>query len=81
MRLLILCRRCGLRHCRYPRQRNTTVMVKAPRGFFDGVVWRQFNEVHADLWRYFEETRERLIREVISADTADEMVKEPIGLV
>ena len=82
VRLFIaLCRRYGLRPYRYPRQ-HTTVMVKAPRRFFDAVVWQQFNEVHADLWRYFEETTERLIRETISTDSTDaEMVKEPIRLV
>src|SRR5208337_78446 len=73
IRLFIaLCRRYGLRPYRYRRQRNTTVMVKAPRRFFDAVVWQQFNEAHADLWRYFEETTERLIRETIS--THAEMV-------
>ncbi len=82
VRLFIaLCRRHGFKPYRYPRQRNTTVMVKAPRVFFDAVVWRQFNEVHADLWQYLEQTTERLIRETISADSADaETVKEPIGL-
>jgi hypothetical protein len=82
VRLFIaLCRRYGLKPYRYPRQRHTTVMVKALRQFFDAVVWRQFNEVHADLWHYLELTTERIIREPISADTADaETVKEPIGL-
>ncbi|MGO8740603.1 hypothetical protein [Rhodoblastus sp.] len=82
VRLFIaLCRRYGLKPYRYPRQRNTTVMVKAPRRFFDAVVWRQFNDVHADLWAYFEQTTERLIRDTISADVADaETVKAPIGL-
>lgn len=82
VRLFIaMCRRYGLKPYRYPRQRNTTVMVKAPRRFFDAVVWRQFNDVHADLWLYLEQTTERLIRETISADVADaEAVKEPIGL-
>lgn len=82
VRLFIaLCRRYGLRPYRYTRQRHTTVMVKAPRRFFDAVVWRQFSDVHTDLWLYFEQTTERLIRETISADTADaETVKEPIGL-
>jgi hypothetical protein len=82
VRLFIaLCRRHGLKPYRYSRQRRTTVMVKAPRRFFDAVVWRQFNEVHADLWQYLEQTTERLIRETISADTADaEMVKEPLSL-
>jgi hypothetical protein len=47
VRLFIaLCRRYGLKPYRYPRQRKTTVMVKAPRRFFDAVVWRQFSEVH-----------------------------------
>lgn len=83
VRLFIaLCRRYGLKPYRYPRQRNTTVMVKAPRRFFDAVVWRQFNEVHADLWLYLEQTTDRLIRETISADTADaETVKEAAVLV
>ena len=38
-------------------------MVGASRGFFDEVVWRQFSEMHADLWMHFEETTDRLIRE------------------
>lgn len=82
VRLFIaLCRRYGLKPYRYSRQRHTTVMVKAPRRFFDAVVWRQFSDVHTDLWLYFEQTTERLIRETISADTADaETVKVPIGL-
>ena len=56
-------------------------MVKAPRRSLEAVVWREFNEVHADLWQYLEQTTERLIKETISADPADaEMVKEPVGL-
>ncbi len=34
-----LCRRYGVRPFRYPRQRRTTIMVRAPRRFFDTVVW------------------------------------------
>jgi hypothetical protein len=72
VRLFIaLCRRYGVRPFRYPRQRSTTIMVRAPRRFFDTVVWRQFSELHTDLWLYFEQTTERLIREAIHADTAD----------
>ena len=41
-------------------------------------MWRQFNEVHADLWQYLEQTTERLIKETISADRRT--VKEPVGL-
>ena len=75
-----LCRRYGFRPFRYARQRSTTIMVKAPRRFFDAVVWRQFSDVHTDLWVCFEQTTERLIREAIHADTADaETAPEPIG--
>jgi hypothetical protein len=82
VRLFIaLCRRYGVRPFRYPRQRTTTIMVRAPRRFFDTVVWRQFSELHTDLWLYFEQTTERLIREAIHADTADaETAVEPASL-
>jgi hypothetical protein len=56
-------------------------MVKAPRRLFDAVVWRQFCDVHTDLWTHFEKTTERLIRETIHTDMADaELAPEPIGL-
>ena len=41
----------------------------------------QFSEVHTELWLYFEQTTERLIREAIHADTADaETAVEPASL-
>ncbi|MEC5293633.1 hypothetical protein VQ044_23930 [Aurantimonas sp. C2-5-R2] len=74
-----LCRRYGIRPYRYPRQRRTTIMVRASRGFFDAVVWRQFSEMHTDLWLHFEETTDRLIREAVHSDTTDaETVPTPI---
>jgi hypothetical protein len=82
VRLFIaLCRRYGVRPFRYSRQRSTTIMVRAPRQFFDAVVWRQFSELHTDLWLYFEQTTDRLIREAVYADTADaETAVEPASL-
>jgi hypothetical protein len=75
-----LCRRHGIRPYRYPRQRRTTIMVRAPRRFFDTVVWRQFSELHSDLWSHFEATTERLIREAVHTDTSDaETVAMPVG--
>lgn len=83
VRLFIaLCRRYGFRPFRYARQRSTTIMVKAPRRMFDAVVWRQFLDVHNDLWTHFEQTTERLIQEAIHTDTTDaetETAPEPIG--
>ena len=78
---IAVCRRHCNRPFRYPRQRSTTIMVRAPRRFFDTVVWRQFSDLHTDLWLYFEQTTERLIREAIHADTADaETAVEPASL-
>lgn len=75
-----LCRRYGIRPYRYPRQRRTTIMVRASRGFFDAVVWRQFSEMHTDLWMHFEETTDRLIREAVHSDTTDaETVPTPLA--
>jgi hypothetical protein len=78
---IALCRRYGFRPFRYARQRFTTVMVKAPRRLFEEVVWREFNELHADLSAYLEQTTDRLIRETVHADAADaETAPEPLGL-
>jgi hypothetical protein len=78
---IALCRRYGFRPFRYERQRSTTIMVKAPRRLFDAVVWRQFSDVRTDLWTYFEQTTERLIREAIHTDTTDvEVATDLIGL-
>lgn len=73
-----LCRRYGVRPFRYPRQRRTTIMVRAPRRFFDAVVWHQFSDVHTDLWIHFQQTTEKLIKDAICADTRDaETTAEP----
>lgn len=66
-----LCRRYGIRPYRYARQRRTTIMVRAPRAFFDAVVWRQFSDIHTDLSMHFEETTDRLIRQAVHSDTTD----------
>jgi hypothetical protein len=75
---IALCRRYGLRPFRYPRQRRLTLMVRAPKRFFENVVWQQFTELHTDLWDYFEQTTERLIKDAIHSDTTDaETAAEP----
>ena len=66
-----LCRRYGLKPYRYARQRRTTIMVRAPRRFFDAVVWRPFCDMHTDLLLHFEQTTDQMIRDAIFADTSD----------
>jgi hypothetical protein len=76
-----LCRRYGFKPFRYPRQRSTTIMVRAPQRLFEAVVWREFNELHADLSAYLDRTTERLIRETVHADVGDaETAPEPLSL-
>jgi hypothetical protein len=44
------------------------------------VVWRQFSDMHTDLWLHFEETTDRMIRESVHSDTSDaETVPAKIG--
>ncbi|WP_342239664.1 hypothetical protein [Inquilinus sp. OTU3971] len=66
-----LCRRYGLRPFRYRRQRRTTVMVRAPRGFFDQILWPEFLELNAELRRYLHAVTLRVIRDELHADTAE----------
>ena len=44
-------------------------MVSAPRRLFEEVLWREFNELHADLSRLFDQTTDRLIRQKRSIRT------------
>src|SRR5262249_53769988 len=60
---LALCRRYGLAPYRYPRQRRSTVVVRAPRRFVNDVLWPEFRELDAELRSYLEEVTQRLIRE------------------
>jgi hypothetical protein len=68
---LALCRRYGLEPYRYPRQRRSTVMLRAPRPFIDQVLWPEFTELEAELRSYLQEVTLRVIREDVYSDTSD----------
>jgi hypothetical protein len=68
---LALCRRYGLEPYRYHRQRRTTLMVRAPRLFFDQVLWPEFSELDRALQAYLHEVTLRVIREDVYADTSE----------
>ena len=68
---IALCRRYGLKPYRYPRQRRTTVVLRAPRRFIDEVLWREFSELNTDLQAYLNEVTLKVIREEVYADTSD----------
>ena len=68
---LALCRRYGLDPYRLYRQRLTTVMLRAPKGFADQVLWPEFQELNAALTQYLNEVTTRIIREEVHRDTSE----------
>lgn len=66
-----LCRRYGLSPYRYRRQRLTTVVLRAPRGFVDEVLWPEFQELNQALRTYLNEVTLRVIREEVHSDTSE----------
>ena len=73
---LALCRRYGLRPYRYPRQRYSTVVLRAPRSFIDKTLWPEYMEISQALDGYLNEATERIIREEVFGD-ADEAEEKP----
>ena len=69
--LLALCRRYGLTPYRYHRQRRNTIMVRAPKGFIDRVLWPEFSELDRVLQMYLHEVTLRVIREQVYSDTSE----------
>ena len=65
------CRRLGLEPYRYPRQRHTTVLVRAPRSFVDEVLWPGFRELSASLNASLNEITDRVIRQEVHGDTSE----------
>ena len=68
---IALCRRYGLNPYRYPRQRRSTLMVRAPRRFIEQVLWPEFTDLDIDLQAYLHEVTLKVIREEVYADTSD----------
>lgn len=72
VRLFIaVCRKHGVKPYRYPRQRRTTVMVRALRDRFDAEIWREFGALHTELNVYFGETVDHLIHSAMHSDGDD----------
>lgn len=69
-----LCRRYGLTPYRYPRQRRTTVVLRAPKSFIDKTLWPEYLQLEKALHEYLNEATERIIREEVfgNSDEAEE---------
>jgi len=68
---MALSRRYGLKPYRYRRQRHTTVVIRAPKGFVDMVLLPEFNELNLALRTYLNEVTLRVIQEEIYSDASD----------
>lgn len=68
---LALCRRYGLSPYRYPRQRHSTITLRAPRSFLDRTLWPEFLEIRTALDEYLNEATERIIREEVFGDSSE----------
>ena len=66
-----LCRRYGLRPFRYRRMHSQTIIIKAPKGFVEQVLWPEFEELDAALVAYLSEITEKVIREEVHGETGD----------
>lgn len=78
---LALLRRYTLKPYRYRGQRRTTIMVRVPKPFVDETLWPEFEALSAALRTYLDEVTDRIIAEVIHADSSDAAeVAQPAGL-
>lgn len=75
---LALCRRYGFRPYRYARMQRQTVIVRGPRSFLEGALWREFGELSSALSTYLAEITSKVIAEEVWSDADDaEEVPEP----
>ncbi|HEV3197965.1 MAG TPA: hypothetical protein VGZ73_08660 [Bryobacteraceae bacterium] len=68
---MALCRRYGLEPYRYRRQRQTTVLVRAPKSFINKTLWPEYLELRDALDEYLNEATERIIREEVYSDSRE----------
>ena len=66
-----LCRRHRLEPYRYPRQRHSTVILRAPGSFIKNTLWPEFLEIKGALDAYLDEATERIIREEVFGNSEE----------
>lgn len=68
---IALCRRYGLEPYRYPRQRYSSIMVKAPQSFIKDTLWPEYQALNDALTTYLSEITEKIIKEEIHKDIGE----------
>lgn len=68
---IALCRRYGLEPYRKRGQRYTTVTLRAPKSFVDGVLWPHYQDIQFALREYLDTATEHVIREYVYKDAGE----------
>lgn len=68
---IALCRRYGLEPFRHPRQRSSTVCVRAPEPFHKNTLWPQFRALSEALRKHLSDITDHVIRVAVHEDTGD----------
>lgn len=69
--LIAVLRKYEIRPFRYPRQRRTTIMARAPKEVMDGMVWPEFERICDVLSDHLLQITDRVIREALHSDGSD----------
>ncbi len=69
---LALCRRYGLKPFRRSGQRRTTVMLLVVPSFANDILWPEFTQLAEALGAYLDEATERIIRDEVFKDIAED---------
>jgi hypothetical protein len=72
---IALCRRYDIKPYRYGKQRQTSIMLKAPQTFINDIFYPEFQALNGALIAYLNNVTEKIIKEEIYHDVseADEM--------
>lgn len=74
--LIALARRYGLKPYRYPRQRHTTIVLRAPETFLREVFLPEYDQMVETLRDHLSAVADRVIAEVIDGDQSEPAVVE-----
>lgn len=67
---IALCRRYDIKPYRYARQRETSVMIKAPKSFIDNILWPEYQALNGALVEYLSQVTDKLIHQAIHSNTS-----------
>ena len=68
---MALCRRYGLEPFREHGRRYSTIQLRAPKEFHEGILWPEFVALSRELHAHLDELTTRVIREAINEDVSE----------